>query len=152
MHRKDNIVREDLFSAAWRKVHRGCGVIARALFPGVAQCVHASPVLLSSNSNLPFPARSSTVGPRVEGTLLCASGLDGLARILDAHRRRPEPEITTLPCLSQDTECVSVRGNDADEFPELTGVWFSQGRVHGKVDLSGAPRRGWFEMYATEAA
>lgn len=152
MHRKDNIAHEGLFSAARRKVCQDCGVIARALFTAVAPGVHVRPVPLSRSSNVPLSARRSAAGPRVEGSLLCTSGLDGLARILDAHPRRPKTEIVTLPCLSQNSECRSIRGDDLDEFPELTGVWFSQGRVYGKVDLNGAPRRGWFKMYATKAA
>ena len=90
----------------------------------------------------------------VEGSVLHASGLDGLAQILDAHPRHPETRIVpTAPrMLGELEESSSVPRGQANNLLELTGVWFSQGQVRGEVDLTSTPKRGWFEVYATEAA
>jgi hypothetical protein len=85
--------------------------------------------------------------PHIEGGLFCASGLEGLERILEAMPRKTTG-LELAPCVRTKQQSTHRRDN---EIPELSGFWFSHGRLHGKVDLRREPKRGWFEVYANEA-
>ena len=73
-----------------------------------------------------------------------ASGFDDFERILDAHRR-PQP-MTEIPRRTSPSHANTCGCND-DVLPGKAGVWFSQGRQRGVVDLSHSPKHGWFELY-----
>jgi hypothetical protein len=95
-----------------------------------------------------FRASCAPVTTRTNRKLHCASGLEGLAQIVEAMPRKTTgSELALQPFESH--RPVQGLGN---ELPELSGVWFSRGGLHGKVDLSSQPKRGWFEVFATEAA
>ena len=73
--------------------------------------------------NTPLGDRPGDNQVREEGSLLHASGLDALARILDAHPRRTETSIvpTTPRILSEFEPGPSVPHGHADRLPELPG-------------------------------
>jgi hypothetical protein len=75
------------------------------------------------------------------GVVCVATGVDKLERILDAHRRdRVSTQLEACPSPKSE----DALDESADVLPELTAVWFKQGRRYGNVDLSRSPKRGWF--------
>lgn len=108
--------------------------------------VGASREISFSRSDRPFLAAA---GPRGAGqTLFCVSGLDALEQIAAAMPRKVPEKAANTP-LSDDNFSDRRPANDRDlAFPS---VWYSQGRVYGKVNLARDPKRGWFEIFVPKS-